>query len=265
MGNEMQKFENSGKMLETVLVDGDLSGLAPEQRVSYYQAVCESLGLNPLTKPFDYLKLNGRLVLYARKDATDQLRNLNGVSITKLERETIGDIMTVTAYAAMAGRTDASTGAVSVKNLQGDALANAIMKAETKAKRRVTLSICGLGALDETEIETIRDAQPVTVAVTGEVIQVQQQEFTTRDGRPYTSLSLDELTTIKDGLERGIASRNANTPRDAKERLAAIGALIMERCIAEDDDTDDAAGRTAVAELQAEADAEGETLTPPEF
>jgi hypothetical protein len=263
MGNEMQKFENSGKMLETVLVDGDLSGLAPEQRVSYYQAVCESLGLNPLTKPFDYLKLNGRLVLYARKDATDQLRNLNGVSITKLERETIGDIMTVTAYAAMAGRTDASTGAVSVKDLRGDALANAIMKAETKAKRRVTLSICGLGALDETEIETIRDAQPVTVAVTGEVIQVQPQEFTTRDGRPYGALSLDELTTIKDGLERGIASHNANTPRDAKERLSAIGALIEEYTA--EPDTDDAAGRATIAELQAEAEAVAETLTPPMF
>jgi hypothetical protein len=30
------------------------------------------------------------------------------------------------------------------------------MKAETKAKRRVTLSICGLGFLDETEVETLK-------------------------------------------------------------------------------------------------------------
>ncbi|MDQ3831524.1 MAG: hypothetical protein M3361_19940 [Candidatus Tectomicrobia bacterium] len=52
-------------------------------------------------------------------------------------------------------REDESTGAVSVGNLRGDALANALMKCETKAKRRVTLSIAGLGWLDETEIETI--------------------------------------------------------------------------------------------------------------
>ena len=41
------------------------------------------------------------------------------------------------------------------------------MKAETKAKRRATLSICGLGMLDETEIETIPDArrQPVAAPV----------------------------------------------------------------------------------------------------
>ena len=32
-----------------------------------------------------------------------------------------------------------------------------MMKAETKAKRRVTLSVCGLGLLDETEIADIPD------------------------------------------------------------------------------------------------------------
>ncbi|BEJ60493.1 hypothetical protein B10172_05150 [Campylobacter jejuni] len=31
------------------------------------------------------------------------------------------------------------------------------MKAITKAKRRVTLSICGLGMLDESELETIKE------------------------------------------------------------------------------------------------------------
>ena len=32
------------------------------------------------------------------------------------------------------------------------------MRCETKSKRRVTLSICGLGLLDETEVETIPDS-----------------------------------------------------------------------------------------------------------
>jgi hypothetical protein len=50
-------------------------------------------------------------------------------------------------------------------NLKGDALANALMKPETKAKRRVTLSIAGLGWLDETELETIRDARLVHEAL----------------------------------------------------------------------------------------------------
>lgn len=142
-------------VIETVLVGGDLSKLSAQQRTSYYKAVCDSVGLNPLTKPFDYITLNGKLTLYARKDATDQLRNMHGVSITKLEREKLEGIYLVTAYAMRDGRQDSSIGAVNIDNLKGDALANAMMKAETKAKRRVTLSICGLGMLDETELETI--------------------------------------------------------------------------------------------------------------
>jgi hypothetical protein len=49
-------------------------------------------------------------------------------------------------------------GATSIKGLAGDNLVNAKLKAITKAKRRLTLSICGLGFLDETEIETIPGA-----------------------------------------------------------------------------------------------------------
>lgn len=45
----------------------------------------------------------------------------------------------------------------------GDALANALMKAGTKSKRRVTLSIAALGWLDETEVETIPRVNLTTV------------------------------------------------------------------------------------------------------
>jgi hypothetical protein len=54
-------------------------------------------------------------------------------------------------------------GAVAIAGLKGEALANALMKAETKAKRRVTLSISGLGMLDETEAEDLPGAQRVAL------------------------------------------------------------------------------------------------------
>jgi hypothetical protein len=147
--------------LEKVVVGGDLSALSPAERMGYYRAVCESVGLNPLTRPFEYLKLNGKLVLYARKDATDQMRSIHGISIELVSRVEVGDCYVVTAKATNSyGRTDESTGVVAVGGLKGEALANALMKAETKAKRRVTLSICGMGFLDETEIDTI----PASVA-----------------------------------------------------------------------------------------------------
>jgi hypothetical protein len=144
------------EVLESVAVSGDLSGLTAAQRLAYYQAVCRSLGLNPLTKPFEYLTLNGKLRLYALRDCADQLRRLHGISIHITSRERLSDIYVVTAQARdRTGREDESTGAVALGTLKGDALANALMKAETKAKRRVTLSLAGLGWLDETELSTI--------------------------------------------------------------------------------------------------------------
>lgn len=176
MNNELIT-QDPGDAIERVLISGDLSKLSAENRIQYYREVCRSLGLNPLSRPFDYITLNGKLTLYAKRDATDQLRKIHNVSVVISGRERVEDVYIVTARASMPdGRTDESTGCVSVINLKGDALANALMKAETKSKRRVTLSIVGLGWLDETEIETIPDAKPKFIDTqTGEVIDAPTQ------------------------------------------------------------------------------------------
>jgi hypothetical protein len=151
--------EKAGAIMEAVIARGDLAALSPEERAKYYARVCESVGLNPLTKPFEYITLNGKLQLYALKGCTDQLRTIHGVSVVDLTETERDGVFIVTAKVENAkGRRDASKGAVTIKGLQGDALANAVMKCETKAKRRATLSICGLGFLDETEIETIPES-----------------------------------------------------------------------------------------------------------
>jgi hypothetical protein len=148
--------------LAKVVISDNLAKLSDPQRAEYYNAVCRSLGLNPLTKPFEFINLNGKLRLYALRDATDQLRRLHGISIQIVSRERVLEIYVVTARATdPSGRTDESTGAVAIGDLKGDALANALMRCETKAKRRVSLSICGLGWLDETEIDTIPGARVV--------------------------------------------------------------------------------------------------------
>lgn len=146
-------------VLEKGIVEGNLEGMTPAERLALYTRTCSSLGLNPLTRPFEYIKLNGKLTLYARKDATDQLRFLHTVSVRIIAREVIEGCYVVTASASLPnGRTDESTGAVPIEGLKGDARANALMKCETKAKRRVTLSICGLGFLDESETDSIPGA-----------------------------------------------------------------------------------------------------------
>jgi len=144
------------EVVERMVIGGDLSELNAAQRADYYAAICRSLGLNPRTKPFAYLTLHGQLRLYALRDCTDQLRRLHGISIYITHRERLHDLYVVTARAKdRHGREEESTGAVPLGHLRGEDLANALMRAETKAKRRVTLSITGLGWLDETEIDTL--------------------------------------------------------------------------------------------------------------
>jgi hypothetical protein len=146
--------ELSMTAIEQVLVKGDLAALNVEQRVQYFNLVCKSLGLNPLTRPLQFMALNGKVVLYATRDCTDQLRKLQGVSILSMDSKMVGDLLVVTTSAKdRAERTDFATGVVNTKGLVGADLANAMMKAETKSKRRVTLSLCGLGLLDESEVE----------------------------------------------------------------------------------------------------------------
>lgn len=175
---------DENEVIENALIVGDLAKLTTEQRVKYYNKVCDSLGLNPLTQPFEYVVLNGKLRLYARRDAADQLRKRDSISIGDLEKETIDDLYVVTAHASTpSGRTDTATGVVSMAGLKGQEKANAMMKTETKAKRRVTLSICGLGWLDETEVEDIPTVKEIAVVI-GEVKE-KPRMVTTWSGKEY--------------------------------------------------------------------------------
>jgi hypothetical protein len=143
-------------IMERVIATGDLSQLTSEERNRYYMLTCQSVGLNYLTRPLEYIRLQGKLVLYAKRDAADQLRKQHGISLRIKEQRAADGLFLVTVEAQdKDGRVDADVGAVAINSLQGEARANAILKAITKAKRRVTLSICGLGMLDETEVADI--------------------------------------------------------------------------------------------------------------
>ena len=145
--------QKASDIIEAVIAKGDLAQLTADERARYYVKVCESIGLNPMTRPFEYLTLNGKLILYARKDCTDQLRSIYDVSVTDLTQMERDGVFTIVAKVHdKHGRSDMATGAVHIQGLRGEPLANAFMKAETKAKRRATLSICGLGFLDESEL-----------------------------------------------------------------------------------------------------------------
>jgi len=152
------------KSLAEFFVKNDLSTLSDDKKVAYYMQVCEDVGLNPSTRPFEFMKLKTKgggekTVLYATKSGAEQLRRRYRVSVEIVSKEIKGDVFVVEVRAVdKDGRIDSDLGVVTIAGLKGDDLCNAIMKAITKAKRRVTLSICGLGMLDETEIDTIPNA-----------------------------------------------------------------------------------------------------------
>ena len=203
------------RALEAYIAAGDIGRLDPSQRISLYKAVCDSLGLNPLTQPFEYLTLNGKVQLYAKKSCTEQLRQIHGVSVLALEQEMRGDILCMTARVRdRSGREDIATGAVNLKGLAGEALANAYMKCETKSKRRATLSICGLAMLDETEIDSIQGARSVSV-----------EEFH-RSEQPNTSKSRQDRRRDTEELLSPVPQ--AERPKAAETISAASDIVTIE-------------------------------------
>lgn len=211
----------AGAAVEAALINGDLKDLNPAQRLQHYMNVCNSLGLNPHTKPFGYISLNGKLTLYALRECTEQLRKINGVSIQSLQGQLMADVYVVTAMACdKTGRTDTSTGAVPMAGLAGEAKANALMKAETKAKRRVTLSICGLGMLDESEAPSIQGAKVMDVEQAHNSVNLEGQAPEGQDQAPAASAAPTATATASEPIgEWVIAFKLSPEQKQAAARM----------------------------------------------
>lgn len=266
-------------VFESLALKGDISNLSPMQKVLYMEKLCKSLGLNPLTQPFKPLKLSGKEVLYADRGCTDQLSFIHKLTREILNRETIDNVLVVTAkVTGPDGRVEISTGAVPISGLKGDSLANAYMKCETKAKRRGTLSYCGLGFLDESEIETIPQDRveflhPPTKAELVEAVKVvppaepqqpageaaEEPQFT---GPPADS-SLDNAMTETelawrkeiDALLRKAGSgprvmlaKFDSQPQDREKIYIAVLREVVKRVLASDDWSLNEQGTTAYLE-----------------
>ena len=162
-----------------LILQGDLSKLSANDKVRYYNGYCERMGLDPFTKPFDILRLNGKEVLYCTRSGTQQLNKLHKVShlITSRDTNAEAGVYIVTSKASLPdGRCTESIGAVNIAGLKGEMYANAIMKAETKAKRRATLDLLGLGVLDESEAESIPNASTVALQTMVEALPEMEVE-----------------------------------------------------------------------------------------
>ncbi len=213
-------MQRDGGNLERVLIQGDLSGLSEQERMSFYGNVCRSLGLNPLTQPFAFLKLSGKLVLYAKKDCTDQLRKLHGVSITSVDTESRDGLFIATAKAVdRHGREDCDMGFAALGSLKGENLGNAMLKAVTKAKRRTTLSICGLGMLDETEVEDITVRDKAVIEPSG----LSLSEASEVDAEVQQKLCESAVKALNEAFSASPSKRESKAVLKELERLGTDG------------------------------------------
>lgn len=149
--------------LQQILVDGDLEKLSPAQRLSYYSMRATAAGLDPRSQPFQFVRLQNKLVLYATRAATQQLAGKNKISVAITGFDESGGLIE---YRVRGTRPDGQfadeAGIVSFPGAKGTPdHANARLKALTKAKRRVVLAICGLEVLDESEIPDGVQSVPV--------------------------------------------------------------------------------------------------------
>lgn len=174
-----QNQDQQTSIANQLILQGDLSKLSAGDKVRYYNGYCERMGLDPYTKPFDLLRLNGKEILYCTRSGTQQLNKLHKVSHTITSRDTNAEagVYIVTSKASLPdGRCTESIGAVNIAGLKGEAYANAIMKAETKSKRRATLDLLGLGVIDESEAESIPNASTVALQTMVEAIPEMEVE-----------------------------------------------------------------------------------------
>jgi hypothetical protein len=146
------------EVIHSIVLKGDMSGLSQEQAVAYYNYRCQQVGLDPSAKPFDLLTLNGKKLLYANAGATQQLCSVHKLSVSIINRERFEGVYLVSVrVTGQDGRVTENDGAVELDS-ERIGRANALMKATTKAIRRTVLAHCGLGMMDETEVETIPNA-----------------------------------------------------------------------------------------------------------
>ena len=179
------------RVAESLVTKGDLSGLTSEERARHYIATCESHGLNPHSQPFSFLTLNGKLVMYANRGCTDQLAAMHHVNRKIIDGPRLMDLGGTKIIYCMAeaslpnGRTETAIATVPMTDP-----VMVLMKAETKAKRRATLSILGLGMLDETEAESIPGA-----------VRMEAVRLDVRDDAPAQLAAPDALAAFRADLD----------------------------------------------------------------
>ena len=200
----------------------DLESLTEQQRQDYVRAVCNHMGIPPELNLVMLAYMDDddgprRLVAYAKRGATEIIREKRGISVIGLEFKQIGgSIVFVATGKDQNNRQEMASGAKWIEGLQGYELDDAILTAQTKACRRMTLQFVGAGVLDETEVrlkQTIKSAEPNPITIPpAPVVEPQNkpgQDITNRDitNQERTTEPTPETEAKPESKKRGRRSK----------------------------------------------------------
>jgi hypothetical protein len=195
--------EDAAAAITHYLGTGDLSRLPAEQRAALYLDTCASLNLNPRTRPFDWIEFydpetkGKKLTLYPNRSCAEQIRRQHQISVRIVSEDIVGKLFKVVAEGRKPnGVTDTATAYVPLTDKDGNALvgqrlANAFMKGQTVAKRRLTFSMVGMFA--PPEMDELRQARIVVVDGTGRVLDNPTQEQKALAENPAMARAIGEL------------------------------------------------------------------------
>lgn len=203
---------------QAVAANRDTAGLRPEHRGALLNELARALKLNPLTKPVIFLKTGQGESIYVTRQGADQIAarlKLNREVIEGPDARKIGNIEVAfcrVRVTAPDGRSETSTATLAFSDP-----AMILMKVETKAKRRATLSIAGLGMLSEEDAEEMGIDATIDRTAPASEPTAAQNRF---------ALDLDGCTYNRDAVDVWIKHRNALTADGDAVREEAWGVLV---------------------------------------
>jgi hypothetical protein len=194
--------EDAAGALAHVLGTGDLYQLSNAQRVAHYINLCRSIGVSPLSRPYQWIEFKegenspAVLTLYFKPTAAAQALRNNHISVHFPRREIVGELFVVEAHGtAPDGREGVGTKYVPLVGkygrLQGRHLANAYMSAETGALRRLAINMGVASGPDPDGEGTMR---PVYVDGTGAVLERPTEEQRHLAEHPEVARAIGEPT-----------------------------------------------------------------------
>lgn len=249
------------ELFRKAALTGDLSTLTEDERWIYYQAYCNYLGLDPMSRPFDLLTQKERdgdghkirVKLYPNSSCSAQLARMHKISYGTPRYEYNEALKIIFCFVTLKfpnGREFTGESMVDKSGKSGSYLENALKKAATQARRRATLQACGVALPDENETPDIPNAttsefvlpvQTVTEAhlkIVNPQPQIEESEelANTRDRlRRFWPENAENI--FHEWFNRETASKTASQIKaqfegmrgaEVRDRLASIAATMAE-------------------------------------